>query len=122
MWGSSGGVAHAGCGRAVSWRPGAADRNVSKEARDASTTNMRYSLFTDRNRVGNLYPVLGYPAAPGNRLHPGRSGEVEGAAIGRVDVAGEREGAGRADLHQVKHHGPAARSHHGGQLVTMHGP
>src|SRR5262245_33613915 len=43
-------VAHVGCGgevcgRAVSWRPGAADRNVSKEAREASITNARYSLM-----------------------------------------------------------------------------
>src|SRR4029450_6819208 len=114
MWGSSRGAANAGWGRAVSWRPGAAARNVSKEQPDASITKLRYSLFTDRDHVGDLDPVLGYPAAPGHRLHPGRSGEVESPSVGRVDVAGERERAGRADLHQEQHHGAGAGPHHGG--------
>src|SRR5215467_13335057 len=107
MWDSSSGVRPCRL-LAVSWRPDAAHRNVSKVARDASITNAGYSLFTDRNRLRDLDPVLGYPAAPGNRLHPGRAGEIEGPPIGRVDVAGERERAGGADLQQEQHHGAGA--------------
>ena len=49
------------------------------------------------------------------------TGAVEGRAIGRVDVAGERKARGRADLDQVQHDGAGAAGDHGGELVEVPG-
>ncbi len=56
----------------------------------------------DGDGLGDLDPVLGYPAAAGQRLDAGRAGRIEGAPVGRVDGAGEHGvGVEKRDLMPV---------------------
>ena len=113
-------------------------RNVSKDAREASvcgTLAVRRDSSAHSDTAGwhvtslrsiatgstTSMPLAGDAAAIGDGLDPRAPGGVEGRAIGRIDVAGEREAPGRADLDQEQHHRAAPGRHHVAELAEVLG-
>src|SRR5262249_8047050 len=85
--------------------------NVSNACGDAGAPLAPSNLRSphDRDRVGDLDAVASEAAAPGDGFDAGGARCVERTPVAGVDVAGEREALGRADLDEVKHYGARSR-------------
>src|SRR5690606_79038 len=70
---------------------------------------------------GPLCPDSIEPDAARERISLNAGGQrtVEGRAVGRVDIARERDARGRPDLYEIDHHGAVTARDFGGEIVEM---
>src|SRR5215472_13191765 len=78
--------------------------------------SIQSTLFLDLYLVRHLDALARDDAAIGNGLNARGAGNVEGLAVGGIDVAGKGEALCRADLDEKQHDRAMAGRAHGGKL------